>query len=131
MINSQIRASYWMTFPLTIVNFNHFFYTTGPSSINFAVNNCCENTTKRTHAFSWLCLPLSAIVALAFLCSIYFLSYTHVYQHSQMKSFNISFSFRPRSFASTICRTIACMYLYSVKVTVSSTMDKQIATYFI
>jgi hypothetical protein len=24
-LNSQIHASYWMTFPLTIVNFNHFF----------------------------------------------------------------------------------------------------------
>jgi hypothetical protein len=27
---SQIRASYWMTFPLTIVNFNHFFIQPAP-----------------------------------------------------------------------------------------------------
>jgi hypothetical protein len=30
VINSQIRASYWMTFPLTIVNFNHFFIQPAP-----------------------------------------------------------------------------------------------------
>ena len=30
MINSQIRASYWMTFPLTIVNFNNFFIQPAP-----------------------------------------------------------------------------------------------------
>ena len=43
MINSQIRASYWMTFPLTIVNFNHFFYTTGPSS---PLWDTCNKTLK-------------------------------------------------------------------------------------
>ena len=30
MINSQIRASYWMTFPLIIENFNHFFIQPAP-----------------------------------------------------------------------------------------------------
>jgi hypothetical protein len=30
VINSQIRASYWMTFPLTVVNFNHFFIQPAP-----------------------------------------------------------------------------------------------------
>jgi hypothetical protein len=40
-MNSQIRASYWMTFPLTIINFNHFFTQQAPENnmINMFLNN--------------------------------------------------------------------------------------------
>ena len=31
MINSQLRASYWMTLQLTIVNFNHFLIQPAPA----------------------------------------------------------------------------------------------------
>jgi hypothetical protein len=37
--NSQIRASYWMTFPLTIVNFNHFFIQPAPDDRTLYVNH--------------------------------------------------------------------------------------------
>ena len=37
MINSQIRASYWMTFPLTIVNFNHFFIQPAPEVYGYCL----------------------------------------------------------------------------------------------
>ena len=38
--NSQIGASYWMTFPLTIVNFNHFFIYNQPLA---AGNRFCKH----------------------------------------------------------------------------------------
>jgi hypothetical protein len=38
VINSQIRASYWMTFPLAIVNFNHFFIQPAPGVLNRTIH---------------------------------------------------------------------------------------------
>jgi hypothetical protein len=44
MINSQIRASYWMTFPQPIVNFNHFFIQPAPGFWAFIldITHCME-----------------------------------------------------------------------------------------
>ena len=43
VIKYKIRDSDWLTFPLIIVNFNHF-YTTGPSS-------CCFTTPIKLYKF--------------------------------------------------------------------------------
>ena len=39
MINSRIRASYWMTFPLTIINFNHFFIQPAPGVVHLGISD--------------------------------------------------------------------------------------------
>jgi hypothetical protein len=46
VINSQIRASYWMTFPLIIVNFNHFFIQPTPGKQPY-IKSVSENSRQR------------------------------------------------------------------------------------